>query len=94
MRRMCIACRSVLEPSDLFCFKRQTDGLIGLEEKKGPGRGAYTCKKLTCVNRAMDKKAFNRAFLKPVLLVKTQLLSAVTDKMGLTKECISETDRK
>ena len=43
-----------------------------------PGRGAYTCRRLACFERAASKKGFNRA-LKETVRVEPELLRLYTD---------------
>jgi predicted RNA-binding protein YlxR (DUF448 family) len=33
---------------------------------KGPGRGVYTCRRLSCFERALDRRAFNRTLRQTV----------------------------
>ena len=35
------------------------DGTL-VQAQKGPGRGAYTCRRLACFERAAARRAFNR----------------------------------
>jgi predicted RNA-binding protein YlxR (DUF448 family) len=64
-------------PKDEFLRFVAKDGALvhGTEE---PGRGAYTCPRLACFERAASKKAFNRA-LKRTVRVDSELLRLYTD---------------
>jgi uncharacterized protein len=53
------------------------DGVLALGPDE-PGRGAYTCPRLACFERAASKKAFNRA-LKKTVRVEPELLRLYTD---------------
>jgi predicted RNA-binding protein YlxR (DUF448 family) len=33
---------------------------------KGPGRGVYTCRRLSCFERALERRAFNRTLRQTV----------------------------
>jgi predicted RNA-binding protein YlxR (DUF448 family) len=43
-----------------------------------PGRGAYTCRRLACFERAVSKNAFNRT-LKQTVRVDSELARLYTD---------------
>jgi predicted RNA-binding protein YlxR (DUF448 family) len=43
-----------------------------------PGRGAYTCRRLACFERAASKKAFNRT-LRETIRVEPELVRLYTD---------------
>jgi uncharacterized protein len=53
------------------------DGVLALGPAE-PGRGAYTCRRLACFERAASKKAFNRA-LRETVRVEPELLRLYTD---------------
>lgn len=62
-QRMCIACRTMHDKSELVRFVKSADGAINLDATgKLAGRGAYICNNLTCANKAVKTKALNRAF--------------------------------
>jgi uncharacterized protein len=48
---------------------------------KGPGRGAYTCRRLACFERAVENRAFNR-ILKTSVQVDPGLARLYTDADG------------
>jgi predicted RNA-binding protein YlxR (DUF448 family) len=43
-----------------------------------PGRGAYTCRRLTCFERAVARRAFNRTLRKTVRIDDQELASLYT----------------
>jgi predicted RNA-binding protein YlxR (DUF448 family) len=43
---------------------REQDGELVVGE--GPGRGAYTCRRLACFERALTRRAFNRTLKRTV----------------------------
>jgi predicted RNA-binding protein YlxR (DUF448 family) len=53
------------------------DGALALGSLEA-GRGAYTCRRLACFERAASKKGFNRA-LKETVRVEPELLRLYTD---------------
>jgi uncharacterized protein len=56
--RSCVGCGSKAPQRELLRFVAR-DGLLvaGAHE---PGRGAYTCRRLSCFERALARRAFNR----------------------------------
>ena len=64
-------------PKDEFLRFVARDGVLTLGPDE-PGRGAYTCLRLACFERAASKNAFNRA-LKENVRVESELSSIYTD---------------
>jgi len=62
-QRTCLGCRQVKDQSELIRFVRSPDGEI-LADLKGrlPGRGAYLCNSRKCMEAAVTRQQFNRAF--------------------------------
>ncbi len=62
-QRTCLGCREVKEQGSLIRFVRSPDGEI-LADLKGrlPGRGAYLCNRRDCIDAALRRKQFDRAF--------------------------------
>ena len=56
--RSCIGCGRKAPQHELLRFAAK-DGMLvaGAGE---PGRGAYTCRRLSCFERAVSRRAFNR----------------------------------
>lgn len=71
-----MGCGRKSSKEELFRFVAQ-DGSLTLGASE-PGRGAYTCRRLACFERAASKKAFNRA-LKETVRVEPELLRLYTD---------------
>jgi predicted RNA-binding protein YlxR (DUF448 family) len=46
--------------------------------ERGPGRGVYTCRRLSCFERAASRRAFNRT-LRQTLRVDPELAALYTD---------------
>jgi predicted RNA-binding protein YlxR (DUF448 family) len=47
----------------LLRFRDEAGTLV---QGAGPGRGAYTCRRLACFERAMTRRAFNRTLRRTV----------------------------
>lgn len=62
-QRTCLGCRQVMDQDQLFRFVCSPAGEI-LADLKGrlPGRGAYLCNSRECIETAVRKKQFDRAF--------------------------------
>ncbi len=61
-QRMCIACRIMQDKKQLLRVVCQADGLVNFDASgKKPGRGAYICHDLQCLNKAKKIKAIERA---------------------------------
>ena len=60
--RMCIACRSMKNQSELLRVVRDNEtDLVAIDKnKKCFGRGAYVCADEKCIKIAMKKKGFQR----------------------------------
>jgi uncharacterized protein len=65
---MCVACRASKPADEMLRFARANDGSLGFDVRERlEGRGAWTCASATCVQKAIDKGGFERAFEAPVL---------------------------
>jgi predicted RNA-binding protein YlxR (DUF448 family) len=73
--RSCVGCGRKAPPSELLRFVARDGRLVaGLNE---PGRGAYTCRRLSCFERALSRRAFNRTLRRNVR-VEPELASLYT----------------
>jgi uncharacterized protein len=62
--RSCIGCGRKAPQGELLRFVARDGQLVaGAQE---PGRGAYTCRRLSCFERALSRRAFNRALRRNV----------------------------
>jgi predicted RNA-binding protein YlxR (DUF448 family) len=62
--RSCIGCGRKAPQSELLRFVARDGQLVaGARE---PGRGAYTCRRLSCFERALSRRSFNRALRRNV----------------------------
>jgi len=62
-QRTCLGCRQVKDQNQLIRVVRSPDGelLTDLRERL-PGRGAYLCNSRSCIETAVSRKQFDRAF--------------------------------
>ena len=73
--RSCIGCGRKAPQRQLLRFVATDGRLIGGSEE--PGRGAYTCRRLSCFERAVSRRAFNRT-LRQTVQVDPELASLYT----------------
>ncbi len=61
--RMCTGCGEMKAKSELVRLVRSPEGEISLDlTGRKNGRGSYICKSTDCFDKALRKKAFERAF--------------------------------
>ena len=73
--RSCVGCGRKAPQSQLLRFVAKDGRLVqGTGE---PGRGAYTCPRLSCFERAVSRRAFNRT-LRQSVRVEPELASLYT----------------
>ena len=73
--RSCVGCGNKAPQSELLRFVAKNGRLApGVNE---PGRGAYTCRRLACFERAVARRAFNRT-LRQTVQVEPKLASLYT----------------
>lgn len=61
--RKCIGCNEMKDKRELVRIVRNKDGEISVDlTGKKPGRGAYICKSIDCLNKAQKAKRLERAF--------------------------------
>ena len=61
--RQCLGCREMRPKRELVRVVRSPVGEISLDFRgKAPGRGAYVCRNVQCLNKAIKARAFERAF--------------------------------
>ncbi len=56
--RTCVGCGRKAPQAELLRFTAQAGALV--PGRLNPGRGAYTCRRLACFERAVDRRAFPR----------------------------------
>jgi predicted RNA-binding protein YlxR (DUF448 family) len=62
--RTCAGCGRKAPKSELVRFTAP-EGVLTAGEKL-PGRGVYTCRRLSCYERALSRRAFARTLRKPI----------------------------
>jgi uncharacterized protein len=73
--RSCVGCGRKAGQSELLRFVAHDGQLVpGTNE---PGRGAYTCRRLACFERAVSRRAFNRT-LRQTVQIRQELTSLYT----------------
>jgi len=73
--RSCVGCGRKAPQGELLRFVAKEGRLVpGANE---PGRGAYTCRRLSCFERAVSRRAFNRT-LRRNIRVEPKLASLYT----------------
>ena len=77
--RTCTGCGRKAPQSELLRFVAQ-DGALAPGARL-PGRGAYTCRRLLCFERAVSRRGFNRA-LRRTVSVEPALSRLYTDTHG------------
>jgi predicted RNA-binding protein YlxR (DUF448 family) len=73
--RSCIGCGRKAPQNELLRFVARDGALMA--GGREPGRGAYTCRRLSCFERAVARRAFNRT-LKQNVRVEPELASLYT----------------
>ena len=74
--RTCAGCGRKAEKNELLRFVARDDVLAA--EPTKPGRGVYTCRRLSCFERARARRAFARV-LRRTVRVEPQLARLYTD---------------
>jgi predicted RNA-binding protein YlxR (DUF448 family) len=77
--RRCVGCGRKAPQGELLRFAAQGGRLVA--GRRVAGRGAYTCHRLSCFERAAATRAFNRA-LKQTVKVDPALARLYTDADG------------
>jgi predicted RNA-binding protein YlxR (DUF448 family) len=62
--RTCVGCGRKAPQPELIRFA--APGGVLMPGATLPGRGAYTCRRLACFERALDRRAFNRTLRRTV----------------------------
>lgn len=74
--RTCVACREESPKRALFRVVRSPLGSVAIDERgKLPGRGAYLCASLECIEKARKTKALSRA-------LKTEIAADIYDQLA------------
>lgn len=62
--RTCAGCGRKAPKRELLRFTAP-DGVLE-HSQRGPGRGVYTCRRLACFERALERRSFNRTLRQTV----------------------------
>ncbi len=61
--RQCVGCREMKPKKELVRVVKSPTGEIAMDLRgKAPGRGAYVCRDLECLRKAIRSKALERGF--------------------------------
>jgi predicted RNA-binding protein YlxR (DUF448 family) len=61
--RMCVGCMEMKPKRDLIRIVKNKEGEISIDHTgKKPGRGAYICKSVQCLEKAIKSKKLERNF--------------------------------
>jgi predicted RNA-binding protein YlxR (DUF448 family) len=77
--RTCAGCGRKAPQAELIRFAARDGALV--PSPMGEGRGAYTCRRLACFERAVARRAFNRT-LRQSVRVDQALARLYTDANG------------
>lgn len=82
--RQCTGCREMKEKRELIRVVRAPDGAVTLDFRgKAPGRGAYVCRDINCLKKAIKSKALERAFS---TAIPPEVYDALTERMEVGDE--------
>jgi len=62
--RTCAGCGRKAPKPELIRFVAPDGALV--QSERSPGRGVYTCRRVSCFERAASRRAFARALRRPV----------------------------
>lgn len=75
--RSCLGCRGRFERAEMIRVVCDPDGQVLVDRYlKAPGRGAHLCHDRSCIEAAVKRRAFGRAFDRPVAQVEVEPLRA------------------
>lgn len=82
-QRTCLGCRQARDQQELIRFVCSPDEMILVDYRNRlPGRGAYTCPQRQCIDQALRRQQFNRAFRKQCQPVSAdQLFASIRQAM-------------
>ena len=83
-QRTCSVCRTQKNKNDLLRIVRNKDNIIKVDENgKQPGRGAYICYDMKCLEKAKKSKNLEKALeIKIEDEIYEQIKNAIERKMG------------
>lgn len=85
-QRTCLGCRQTFDQSALLRYVRSPQGAVVADFRhRLPGRGAYTCWARTCIEQAVRRRQFERAFRQPCNGLEVDQLLGETVRMLLDR---------
>jgi predicted RNA-binding protein YlxR (DUF448 family) len=77
--RTCVGCKLRTSKEQMIRFVCSRDGQIAVDLSSGgmSGRGSYVCPRLACLEKALGKSAFSRAYRRNVNISREQLLTTL-----------------
>jgi uncharacterized protein len=81
--RTCVGCGRKAPQAELVRFAARAGALV--PGRGEPGRGAYTCRRLACFERAVSRRAFSRV-LRQNVSVDPELSLVVTHPLELSAD--------
>jgi len=61
--RMCLGCQEMKPKKEMIRIVKNNEGVISVDlSGKKPGRGAYLCKEVDCLNKAIKGKRLEKTF--------------------------------
>ena len=79
-QRQCVGCREMKDKKALIRVVRSPEGEVSLDfGGKKPGRGAYVCHDVACLQRARKSRALERAF---ELTIPAEVYDQLEQQMG------------
>lgn len=83
-QRQCVGCMEMKSKNELIRVVKGPDGEIFLDlTGKKNGRGAYICKSIKCLERAIKAKKFQRAF-------ECEIPDSVTDALKREMDAVEQ----
>ncbi|EYE88177.1 hypothetical protein Q428_09100 [Fervidicella metallireducens AeB] len=62
-QRMCVGCQEMKPKKELIRVVKNSEGEVSIDlTGKKPGRGAYICKNIDCLEKAIKTKRIERSF--------------------------------
>lgn len=73
--RLCLGCNAIRPKGEMVRVVRAADGNLRLDrDGRLPGRGAYVCPRQECLERALKRHGFDRAY-------KTHIAAAALEQL-------------
>jgi len=87
-QRTCVGCREVKAKRELTRIVRLSDGHVVVDPTgKLPGRGAYICARRECWQRAVERRAIERALKSQIMIEDRAAMAAFFQELPSPAEC-------